>query len=196
MVRRCQGRDCRFETAGSVAGEGRGSADRLDELGEGMLGKVAGDVGLADDADEAVLLDHGQAADLVFFHDGEHVFNARVGIHVVGAALGQLASGHGGRIGPAAKHLMTMSRSVIIPCRRSSSPQIGRAPTPRLAHVLGRGGEGFVLADTGGPRVHDVTGGGHDVLPKVATAGRFDSRALPNVGPTIEPALGSLGLHP
>ena len=42
----------------------------FNELSDLVLGQVPCDIGLADDADQAVVLDHGQPAHLVFFHDG------------------------------------------------------------------------------------------------------------------------------
>lgn len=39
----------------SLAGEGHGRADCLDELHNGVLGQVSGDVGFGDDSDQAVL---------------------------------------------------------------------------------------------------------------------------------------------
>lgn len=81
-----------------VTCDGLRRADRLDELHNGVLGQVPGDVGLAHDADQAVVVDHGQAPDLVFFHDVEHLLDVGVDVDVVDVALGQLAGGRGGRI--------------------------------------------------------------------------------------------------
>ena len=51
---------------GLVAGDRLGCADRFDELGDGLFGKVAGDVGFADYAQQPMIFDDGQPADLVF----------------------------------------------------------------------------------------------------------------------------------
>ena len=44
-------------------------ADDLDEMAHLILGQVTGEVRLADHADEAVIVDDRQSADLVLFHD-------------------------------------------------------------------------------------------------------------------------------
>ena len=49
-----------------MAGDRLGCADRFDELGDGLFGKVAGDVGFADYAQQPMIFDDGQPADLVF----------------------------------------------------------------------------------------------------------------------------------
>ena len=66
-----------------------------------MFGEMTRDVGFADDADQPVVLNDRQAADLVFFHHIQHFFDAGAGVDVVGAALCQLptvvVSGRGWR---------------------------------------------------------------------------------------------------
>ena len=114
-----------------MAGDRLGCADRFDELGDGLFGQVAGDVGFADQAQQSMIFDDGQPADLVFFHHAEHLFDAGPGPDMIGAALGELAGGGGVGVMAGGDALMTMSRSVIIPVSRSSSPKIGNAPTPR-----------------------------------------------------------------
>ena len=74
-----------------MASDRLGCADRFDELGDGVFGKVAGDVGFADYAQQPMIFDDGQPADLVFFHHAEHLFDAGPGPDMIGAALGELA---------------------------------------------------------------------------------------------------------
>ena len=119
-----------------------GGADRFDELGDGLFGKVAGDVGF-DHAQQPMIFDDGQPADLVFFHHAEHLFDAGPSADMIvlpwasSPAVVVLGSW------PAVMYLMTMSRSVIIPVSRSSSPKIGNHPRPDRAS-LRRGGSNTV----------------------------------------------------
>ena len=48
----------------SVARERSGGVDRLDELSDSVLRQMSGDIGLADDPDQTVVVGHGQAPDL------------------------------------------------------------------------------------------------------------------------------------
>lgn len=66
-----------------------GAQIALMKLGDRVFGKVARDVGLADDAHQAVILDNGHSADLMCLHDGQYLFDAGAGADVIGPALGQ-----------------------------------------------------------------------------------------------------------
>jgi hypothetical protein len=48
-----------------------------------------------------VIIDDRQPANLMFFHDIEHLFEASPGMDVIGVALGQLTCGRGVRVVPA-----------------------------------------------------------------------------------------------
>jgi hypothetical protein len=65
----------------------------FDQLGDGVFGKVARDVGLADDAHELVAVNDRQPPNLVVVHNVEHLINAGRGINVLGGTLSQLAGG-------------------------------------------------------------------------------------------------------
>jgi hypothetical protein len=66
----------------------------------------------------------------------------------------------------------TMSRSVRMPCRRSSSPQIGSDPTPRSPHLLGGRGDCVVLPDACRAHVRDLPRCGHQAsFRRIVTGG-------------------------
>src|SRR5712691_7570673 len=62
------------DEAGRVSGCG---VDLLDELGQPVLIEVAGQVGLRNDADQTVVLDHRQVLDPVVFHLVQRLAHAR-----------------------------------------------------------------------------------------------------------------------
>ena len=56
------------------------------------------DIGLADDANQAVVLDDGQPTHLMLFHDVEHFLDIGIAVDVASAALRQLSGGGRGGI--------------------------------------------------------------------------------------------------
>ena len=97
--------------------------------------------------------------------------------------LGQLGDLHRTRSPPSAMHFTTMSRSVIIPARRLSSPRIGHAPTfrPRKLWRPHR------------PSTHEVRGGLREPVPPAPTprTGSWYAGAVPHLRPraaSLEPA--------
>src|SRR6266542_3458907 len=130
--------------ARSVATSRHGSGrrvDLLDELGEPVLVEMAGQVGLGDDADQPVVVDHRQPLDLVVLHLVQHLADVGGRVDPAQVRTGDLAQDTvfwvrspvrtwaGSR--PSAMHFTAISRSVMMPCSRSSAPQIGSEPTPR-----------------------------------------------------------------
>jgi hypothetical protein len=138
-----------------------------------MLGQMPGDIGLTDDADHSVVLDHGQSPHLMLFHDHEHLLDIGIAVDVVGVALSQLTGGDGGGILAGGKAFdddvsvgdHAMQAIVVAADRQRTDAQV--------AHVLSGRGEGFVLTDTGRTGVHDVAGGGHDLLLESSRGGEI-----------------------
>ena len=66
--------------------------DRLDELADLVFVDAAGEVGLADDADQVVAVDHWEAADFVLGHRVQRFFDGVVGADRDRLALSELSS--------------------------------------------------------------------------------------------------------
>ncbi len=63
-----------------------------------MQAMAAASVGAIEHTSITAPVSLGRAANRVFFYDIEHLFEARSGIDVIGAALGQLTGGCGGGV--------------------------------------------------------------------------------------------------
>src|SRR5687767_4762557 len=74
----------------------RRGGDRLDEVADLLLVEVRGDVGLADDPDEALAVDHREAAHLVRRHRVQGLLDRVVGADRDGLAVAdpELARAH------------------------------------------------------------------------------------------------------
>ena len=119
----------------------------------------------------------------------EHLLDVGVAVDVVRAALRQLTSGGRGGIlagGKAVDDDVAVGdhsvQAVVVAADRQ------RADT-QVAHVLSCCGEGFVLTHTGRTGVHDVAGGGHDVLllsggiPLSENVSRFAQHSVGSLDP-------------
>src|SRR5712692_1791685 len=105
--------------AADEAGRGSGRrVDLLDELGEPVLVEVAGQVGLGDDADQAVVFDYWQVFDPVVFHLVQHLAHIGGGLDPEQGFLGQLTGPDQGGVavfGDAPHHDVAVGKDAVQP---------------------------------------------------------------------------------
>src|SRR6266496_3968105 len=131
---------------GSGVGSGR-RVDLLDELGEPVLVQVAGQVGLADDADQAVVVAHRQPLDVVVFHLVQHLADVGGGLDPEQRALSQLTGSKQAGVaafGDAPHHDVAVGQDAVQPVVGAADRQRADA---QIAHLLRGGRDGVVLAD-------------------------------------------------
>src|SRR2546429_1588304 len=147
-----------FAVGADQAGPGSGRrVDLLDELGEAVLIEGAGQVGLGDDADQAVVFDYRQVLAPVVFHLVQHLADAGRGLDPDQRFLGQVTGpdlGWVAAFGDAPQHDVAVGEDAVQPVVGTADRQ--RADT-EIAHLLRGGRHGVARADAFRSRVHDVS---------------------------------------
>ena len=129
--------------AADEAGRGSGCrVDLLDELGEPVLVEIAGQVGLGDDADQAVVFDHRQVLDPVVLHLVQHFADAGGGLDPEQRFLGQVTGPDLGGVavfGDAPQHDVAVGADAVQPVVGAAD---GSEPTPRSRIFCAAGSRG------------------------------------------------------
>jgi hypothetical protein len=131
--------------------------DLLDELGEPVLVEVAGQISLADNADEAMVLDDRQPLDPVVLHLMQHLTDVGGGVDPEQRVLGKVTRPDLGRVaafGDALYRDVPVGEDAVQPIVPAADRK--RADS-EIAHPLRGGRDVIVLADALGSRVHDVS---------------------------------------